>query len=123
MSNVLERMESGIGPANTSAIEGTTRRLGGGKAGTAGLSPLGTSSSPTSIGSLRSPGSQSANTGTHGATGQSQHVVLQNFFQSLISTNTRDRTANAAAASRSSADLRSSEEQLSTIEGDDKSNK
>ena len=56
----------------------------------------------------------SANTGTPGATGQSQHVVLQNFFQSLISTNTRDFTANAAAASKSSADLRISE----TIEGD-----
>ena len=115
-------MDSGIGPANTSAIEGTTRRLGG-RADSAGLSPLGTSSSPTSIGSLRSPGSPSANTGTPGATGQSQHVVLQNFFQSLICTNTMDGTANAAAASRSSADLRTSEEQLSTIEGDDKSDK
>ena len=41
-------------------------------------------------------------------------------FTSLVSTNTRDRTANAAATSRSSADLRTSEEQLSTIEGDDK---
>ena len=82
----FERNGSRIGPANTSAIEGTTRRLGGGKAGTAGLSPLGTSSSPTSIGSVRSPWSPSANTGTPGATRQSQHEVL-----------------NAAAAGRSSA--------------------
>ena len=66
----LSKMESGIGPANTFAIECTTRRLGG-RAGTAGLSPLGTSSSPTSVGSVRSPGSPSANTGTHGAKGQS----------------------------------------------------
>ena len=115
-------MESGIGPANTSLIEGATRRLGG-RAGTAGLAPLGTLSSPTSIGSVRSPWSPSANTGVPGTTGQSQHEVLQNFFQSLLSTNTRDRTANAAAASRSSADLKTTEDQLTTIEGDDKSDK
>ena len=112
-------MESGIGPANTSAIEGTTRKLGG-RAGTSGLSPLGTSSSPTSVGSVRSPGSPSANTGTPGATGQSQHEFCKISFTSLVSTNTRDRTAKAAAASRSSADLRTTEEQLTTIEGDDK---
>ena len=116
-------MDSGIGPANTYAIEGTTRRLGGGKAGTAGLSPLGTSSSPTSIGSLRSPGSPSANTGTPGATEQSQHEVLLSFFQCLLTTNTKDRTANAAAVSRGSADLRTTEEQLTTIESDDKLDK
>ena len=119
LSNVeraLSEMESGIGPANTSAIEGTTRRLGG-RAGTAGLSPLGISSSPTSVGSVRLPGSPSANTGTPGATGQSQHEVLQSFFQSLLTTNTNVRTANG------SADLRISEEQLTTIEGDDKSDK
>ena len=86
-------------------------------------SPLGTSSSPTSVGSVRSPGSSSANTGTPGTRIQSQHEVLQSFFQSLLTTNTRDRTANAAAASRSSADLRTSEEQLTTIEGDDKLDK
>jgi len=108
VERALSEMESGIGPASTSAIEGSTRRLGGGRAGTTGLSPLGTSSSsPTNVGSMRSPGSPSAaNTGTPGATGQSQHEVLQNFFQSLLSTNTKDRTANAAAASRGSTDLR-----------------
>ena len=80
------------------------------------LSPLGTSSSPTSIGSVRSPWSPSANTGTPGATGQSQHKFCKFSFTSLISTNTRDRTANAAAASKSSAGLRTTEEQLTTIE-------
>ena len=105
VERALSEMESGIGPANTSAIEGT-RRLGGGRSGTTGLSPLGTSSSPTNVGSVRSPGSPSASTGTPGATGQSQHEVLQNFFQSLLSTNTKDRTANAAAASKGAADLR-----------------
>ena len=55
VERALSEMESGIGPANTSAIEGTTRRLGG-RTGTAGLSPLGTSSSPTGVGSVRSPG-------------------------------------------------------------------
>jgi dynein light intermediate chain 1 len=100
VERALSEMESGIGPANTSAIEGT-RRLGG-RAGTSGLSPLGTSPSPTNVG-VRSPGSPSANTGTPGTTGQSQHEVLQNFFQSLLSTNTRDRTA---AASRDATDLR-----------------
>ena len=104
VERALSEMESGIGPANTSAIEGT-RRLGG-RAGTTGLSPLGTSSSPSNVGSVRSPGSPSANTGVPGTTGQSQHEVLQNFFQSLLSTNTKDRTANAAAASKGAADLR-----------------
>ena len=104
VERALSEMESGIGTANTSAIEGT-RRLGG-RAGTTGLSPLGISSSPTNVGSVRSPGSPSANTGTPGATGQSRHEVLQNFFQSLLSTNTKDRTANATAASRGAADLR-----------------
>ena len=107
VERALSEMESGIGPANISAIEGT-RRLGGraGATGRPGLSALGTSSSPTNVGSVRSPGSPSANTGTPSATGQSQHEVLQNFFQSLLSTNTKDRTANAAAASRGTADLR-----------------
>ena len=91
VEHALREMESEIGPANTSAIEGTTRRIGG-RAGTAGLSPLGTSSSPTSVCSVRSPGSPSANTGTPGAKGQSQHVVLQNFFQSLLTTITKNRT-------------------------------
>ena len=105
VERALSEMESGIGTANTSTIE--SKRLAG-RAGTSrpGLSTLGTSSSPTSVGSVRSPGSPSANTGTSGATGQSQHEVLQNFFQSLLSTNTKDRTANAAAASRGAADLR-----------------
>ena len=55
IERALSEMESGIGPANISAIEGTTRKLGG-RAGTVGLSPLGTSSSPSGVGSVRSPG-------------------------------------------------------------------
>ena len=43
VERALSEMESGIGPANTSAIEGT-RRLGG-TTGRPGLSPLGTQSS------------------------------------------------------------------------------
>ena len=107
VERALSEMESGIGTASTSTIEGT-RRLAGraGTTGRPGLSPLGTSSSPTNVNSVRSPGSPSGNTGTPGATGQSQHEVLQNFFQSLLSTNTKDRTANAAAASRGAAELR-----------------
>ena len=107
VERALSEMESGIGAATTTAIEGTTRRLAG-RAGTggrpAGLSPLGTSSSPANVNSSRSPGSPSANTGTPspGATGQSQHEVLQNFFQSLLSTNTKDR----AAANRGATGLR-----------------
>ena len=50
-------------------------------------------------------------------------MVLQNFFQGLLTTNTKNRTANAAAASRSSADLKTTEEQLTTIEGDNKSDR
>jgi len=112
VERALSEMESGIGVASTTAIESTTtRRLTGRAVATgrpAGLSPLGTSSSPTNIGGVRSPATPTANTGTPspGSTGQSQHEVLQNFFQSLLSTNTKDRTANAAAASRGTAGLR-----------------
>lgn len=113
VERALSEMESGIGAASTTAIEGTTTRRLAGRTGTAagrtvGLSSLGTSSSPTNISSARSPGSPAANTGTPSpsAAVQSQHEVLQNFFQSLLSTNTKDRTANAAAASRGTAGLR-----------------
>ena len=109
VERALSEMESGIGAASTTTIEGatTTRRLTGRAAGRPGLSQLGTSSSPTNIGA-RSPGSPAANPTipSPGAGGQSQHEVLQNFFQSLLSTNTKDRTANAAAASRGATGLR-----------------
>ena len=100
LSNVeraLSEMESGIGPANTSAIEGTTRRLGG-RAGTAGLSPLGTSSSPISVGSVRSPGHRQLIPARLAQKDSHSMRFCKISFTSLVSTNTRDRTANAAAA-------------------------
>jgi len=95
-------MESGMGGTTTASEGTTTRRLEGTAGRPAGLSPLGVLSSPVGA---HAPGSPSANTGSPspGAAGQSQHEVLQNFFQSLLSTNTKDRTANAAAASRGAA--------------------
>lgn len=114
VERALSEMESGSGVTSTTANEGTTTRRLAGRASTtttgrpAGLSALGTSSPPTNIGGARSPASPTPNPGTPspGATGQSQHEVLQNFFQSLLSTNTKDRTANAAAASRGTASLK-----------------
>ena len=69
----------------TSAVMG----MGGRPASLSTLGPV----SPTSISTTRSPVSPSANPGQSPG-GQSQHEVLQNFFQSLLST--KDRTANAS---------------------------
>ena len=107
VERALSEMESGIGVTTTTEGTTTTRRLEGTASRPAGIPTLGTLSSVSS----RSPGSPSANTGSPspGATGQSQHEVLQNFFQSLLSTNTKDRTANAAAAGRSATGWRTGE--------------
>lgn len=52
-----------------------------------------TSGSPTSISTARSPVSPTGNTGQSPG-GQSQHEVLQNFFQSLLSS--KDRSGGAS---------------------------
>ncbi|KAF8165637.1 dynein 1 light intermediate chain [Crassisporium funariophilum] len=110
VEKALSDMETGGGgpavPASTG--DAASRRLAAGRTpGTsgrpAGLSPLG-SSSPTSIGAARSPSSPTMNTSSapspNGQGGQTQHEVLQNFFQSLLSTKDRTNAATAAAASR-----------------------
>lgn len=61
---------------------------------TSSLLPL-TSGSPTSISTARSPVSPTANAGQSPG-GQSQHEVLQNFFQSLLSS--KDRSASGGAS-------------------------
>ncbi|KDR84036.1 hypothetical protein GALMADRAFT_236631 [Galerina marginata CBS 339.88] len=107
VERALSEMETGMGdPGNSTNLgDAAARRLAaaGGRTATTsarpGLSALGTSSSPTNISAARSPVSPSATTASPspGATGQTQHEVLQNFFQSLLST--KDRTA--AGANRS----------------------
>jgi dynein light intermediate chain 1, cytosolic len=113
VERALSEMEGGIGAGYTTATEGTpgTRKLASKAGRPAGLSPLGTSSSLTNGGGVRSPAPPSAtNAGSPSpGAGQSQHEVLQNFFQSLLSTNTKDRTANAAAASRGAAGSRATD--------------
>ncbi|KAJ2929229.1 hypothetical protein H1R20_g7864, partial [Candolleomyces eurysporus] len=95
VERALSEMESAMGPAGASNLGASTAgRLGGrplvGRTG----SGLGTATSPT-LASVRAP--TSPNLGAPNSTsGQTQHEVLQNFFQSLL--NTRDRTGATAAA-------------------------
>jgi len=65
----------------------------------ASLSTLGPAS-PSNISTSRSPVSPSNNPGQSPG-GQSQHEVLQNFFQSLLST--KDRTANVSRGAAGAA--------------------
>lgn len=92
-------MESGMVPSGGPAALGATTRLSsrpvsavgmGGRP--ASLSTLGPAS-PSSVSTIRTPVSPSNNPGQSPG-GQSQHEVLQNFFQSLLST--KDRTANVS---------------------------
>lgn len=120
VERALNEMESGVGPSGFGE-RGASARLGagrtGGTAGTsvrpAGLTPLG-ASTPTSV--ARSPVSPSSSGGIAQSPGggQSQHEVLQNFFQSLLST--KDRNAGnvlrsgAATAKTNGATTTSNEE-------------
>ncbi|RXW25406.1 hypothetical protein EST38_g437 [Candolleomyces aberdarensis] len=100
VERALSEMESAMGPAGASNLgTGPAGRLAGrppvGRTG----SGLGTATSPT-LASVRAP--TSPNLGAPNSTaGQTQHEVLQNFFQSLL--NTRDRTGATAAAGRTAS--------------------
>jgi len=112
VERALSDMESMGGPVGGASGLGLPPSRLGPRGGTgpgaasgrpANLSPLGTSSptgmrSPVSPSHTNAPSPGSVSAG--GAGGQSQHEVLQHFFQSLLST--RDRTA-AAAPTRNAA--------------------
>ena len=95
VERALSEMESGMGPAGASAAAGS--RIGQRPPAVSARSGgLGGASPPTSAG--RVPTSPTPGLGaTSPATGQSQHEVLQNFFQSLL--NTKDRTGATPARS------------------------
>jgi dynein light intermediate chain 1 len=107
VERALTEMEAGIGGPGVSALDASTaRRLAvrtSGAAGRPGLSALGPSiTSPTSHGAGvgRSPSSPTSLAGSSSPTaGQTQHEVLQNFFQSLLSS--KDRAGVNAASGRS----------------------
>jgi dynein light intermediate chain 1 len=101
VERALSEMESGMvasgagANARLGASRPTSAVIGmGGRP--ANLSTLG----PASPATTRSPVSPSANPGQSPG-GQSQHEVLQNFFQSLLST--KDRTANGPRGAASNA--------------------
>lgn len=101
VERALSEMETGVGGTSTGLGDVATRRLAARPISTStstgrpsALSALGTSSSPTGISAGRSPVTPSASGApSPGAGGQTQHEVLQNFFQSLLLT--KDRTTRS----------------------------
>lgn len=101
----LSEMETGIGGPPPISTEGAPRRAPAGRTAApgrpTGLSTLGTSGLSPTHGAGRTPTSPAPATGTPSPTngGQTQHELLHNFFQSLLSSKDRPG-ASAAAASR-----------------------
>ncbi|KAF5321922.1 hypothetical protein D9619_000568 [Psilocybe cf. subviscida] len=100
VERALSEMESGMGASATSMAPPVGRLPSGRPASTSsrpGLSTMGSSTSPTLISGARSPISPAgaASATSPGGAGQTQHEVLQNFFQSLLST--KDRATSASA--------------------------
>jgi dynein light intermediate chain 1 len=96
----------GVGGVDAAAARRVAGRTAGGAGRPAGLSALGTSvTSPTNNGAGvgRPPASPTPLTGSPSPTGgQTQHEVLQNFFQSLLSS--KDRAGvSATTGSRGGA--------------------
>jgi len=98
VERALSEMEAGMGGSsalNASVNGDTARKLSrGGTRPTSGLSVGATTAGRTST-----PPTLATSTG--GTGGQTQHEVLQNFFQSLLSS--KDRAGQSAAASRTAA--------------------
>lgn len=95
VERALTDMESGIGGGMGTANPDSSRRLP--RSG-AGLAPVGTSAAPVRVPASPTPAAGSASP----TSGQTQHEVLQNFFQSLLSS--KDRAGvNAAASGRTPA--------------------
>ncbi|PPQ79491.1 hypothetical protein CVT25_003373 [Psilocybe cyanescens] len=100
VERALTEMETGMGGVGitTNLGDAAARRLATGRTAMtagrpAGLSALGTSATPANISASRSPVSPSGSA-TSPSGGASQHEVLQNFFQSLLST--KDRGAGGS---------------------------
>ncbi|KAJ3516133.1 hypothetical protein NLJ89_g1310 [Agrocybe chaxingu] len=104
VERAMSEMESGASAPTSLGVPGG--RLGARPTSTsnrpAGLSALGTTTSPTSLAGARSPASPGGPgaSSSPGAGGQTQHEVLQNFFQTLLSTKDRTTAANRTAPSR-----------------------
>ncbi|KAG9317814.1 dynein light intermediate chain-domain-containing protein [Chiua virens] len=99
VEKALADMESGLGGSGAlnASVNGDARRLSRGSARpTSGLGAAGAAASTTG----RTPTSPNLSASQSATGGQTQHEVLQNFFQSLLSS--KDR-AGAAAASRAAA--------------------
>lgn len=99
VEKALAEMESGLGGSgalNASVNGDAARRLSrGGARPTSGLSAV-SGAGTTTTG--RTPASPTLNASQSATGGQTQHEVLQNFFQSLLSS--KDRAGASAAASR-----------------------
>lgn len=119
VERALADMESGISIGGTAGITGgdAARRLAA-RAGTAGTRPAAVNTSPIPGGlggGARSP-NLPGQSPPPGASGQSQHEVLQNFFQSLLSSKTGDRASvpgrpGSALANSTSSSGRGGEEE------------
>lgn len=99
VEKALAEMETGLGGSSglSASVNGdASRRLSRGSARpTSGLSAVGGAGGSTAG---RPPASSTLSTSQSSTGGQTQHEVLQNFFQSLLSS--KDRAGASAAASR-----------------------
>lgn len=105
VEKALADMESGLGGSsalNASVNGDASRRLSRGSARP--VSGLGPASGPAASGTGRAPTSPTLSASASSPGGQTQHEVLQNFFQSLLSS--KDRAGASAAASRATAATR-----------------
>ncbi|KIK96822.1 hypothetical protein PAXRUDRAFT_825548 [Paxillus rubicundulus Ve08.2h10] len=99
VEKALAEMETGSGTLNASVNGDAARRLSRGSTRpVSGLTVVGAAGASTTG---RAPTSPTLGTSPSPAVGQSQHEVLQNFFQSLLSS--KDRAGASAAASRAAA--------------------
>lgn len=100
VERALTEMESGMGGGGMTMNLGdaASRRLAAGRANTTVGRPGGLPSiSPTNISAARTPVSPGGTSATSPGGGSSQHEVLHNFFQSLLST--KDRGGGGSARS------------------------
>jgi len=102
VEKALADMESGLGGSsvlNASVNGDASRRLsrGSGRPASGLGAPSGTGTASTG----RAPTSPTLSASASSTGGQTQHEVLQNFFQSLLSS--KDRAGASAAASRAAA--------------------
>jgi len=97
VEKALADMESGVGGGLNASVNGdASRRLSRGSGRpTSGLTPVGGAGASVTG---RAPASSTLSASQSSTGGQTQHEVLQNFFQSLLSS--KDRAGASAAASR-----------------------